>query len=570
MGQSALAYLRALYEEAAAKLETAGMIDEAAFVHADLLNNVSAAVTLLEVKGDLRLAAELAEGRGLSADMVVRLWWRAGERERAVAAARARGAFASAIPRLAAVDPEAALDLRRVWVENCQSAGDHLGAVGAAWPEPTLRSLVIADLEAGIALGGAQSGALFAHLVAEHPTPRASEQATALLATRDRALLAAREAFIAAFAALECRDPAEDRRLSTAAVRSAYALDHAGAAREQINRLARRADPLFAADLPVLRNSQPPRHAPIDLAASPMPGQVDVHDVVALPGRALLVANGDVGTQLLTLDGRVRARWDVPADRIIIADTSGSALLVRQAGAISELNRLDLVTRRVTPWTVLRVHAIAASFDGGTAFVVDDDGIALLDVLSAKPQVLWRELDREYRVLRLGRTPQRLTALIRVPPVRGASASTMELWSWELPTMTLRIRRRVELDDGIDDVAMLEETAVVLTADEGTDPKLTYFRAYREPIVAACAPDTVIDADGASLAVVRPIDDGRSFVTVDIGDHQAAIHATFPPGSGRIRMREHDGAVTLCDERGRIMAANPATTGVLANFAIVV
>jgi len=80
-----------------------------------------------------QLAAELAEARALDPDLVVRLWWRAGRRDRAVTVARVRNAFVGAIDRLSKVDKDAATGLRREWIRSCRLAGDHLAAVEAAW-----------------------------------------------------------------------------------------------------------------------------------------------------------------------------------------------------------------------------------------------------------------------------------------------------------------------------------------------------------------------------------------------------------------------------------------------------
>src|SRR5712692_6526204 len=77
-------HLSTLYREAAAHLEKAGRVEEAAFVLADLMGNALGAVAVLERHGRFALAADLADGRKMAADLVVRLRWRAGHHERAV------------------------------------------------------------------------------------------------------------------------------------------------------------------------------------------------------------------------------------------------------------------------------------------------------------------------------------------------------------------------------------------------------------------------------------------------------------------------------------------------------
>jgi len=75
----AMDMLRQRYRDAAARLEREGRIDEAAFAFAELLNDVDAAIALLERHGHYAIAARLAEPRDLNAGLVVRLWFLAGE-----------------------------------------------------------------------------------------------------------------------------------------------------------------------------------------------------------------------------------------------------------------------------------------------------------------------------------------------------------------------------------------------------------------------------------------------------------------------------------------------------------
>ena len=94
------AFLREKYRDLAARLERAGRIEEAAFVFADLLADPAGAVALLERNGRFDLAASLAEARELAPGLIVRLWFLAGDVERAIAVARRTGAFADAVDRL--------------------------------------------------------------------------------------------------------------------------------------------------------------------------------------------------------------------------------------------------------------------------------------------------------------------------------------------------------------------------------------------------------------------------------------------------------------------------------------
>jgi len=417
-------YLQRLYRTAAEDLERLGRHDEAAFVHADLLGDPAAAVALFERLGRLTDAAELAEGRGLDPALVVRLWWRAGNRTRAIDVARARGAFAAAIARLPAQEGR---ELRAEWVRERQEAGDHLGAVAAAWSDEVTRDLALPSVQAGMALGGPTGSALFAHLAVGWPTARTHAAALALLDDDDPELAPARRRFVDAWLALQ----GADRELGSAATR-AFVRDGTPVPRP----LKKAADPLLAADLP--RAPRARRDVP-DLAFPALPAQLVVHDAVALRGNAVLVALGDQGARLVTGDGRTRARWDVPAHQIVIADHGGSALLVGRRGAVREVHHLDLASRRVRHWTTLAHRTFAGSFDGGIAVVRGPDGLEFLDVRRNRPTVVWRELDRDAVVLGLARNEHSLAVVFAKQGDRA-----VERWRWELPGLTLRERSRRE------------------------------------------------------------------------------------------------------------------------------
>ncbi len=90
-----------------------------------------------------------------------------------------------------------------------------------------------------------------------------------------------------------------------------------------------------------------------------------MRDAVALP-TGVLVAFGAAGVRLLTADGRVKARWQVPADRLVVADHGHSALLLVHGERLIEAIDSDLrpgqVRRRAVPaawWS--RIPSTAAS-----------------------------------------------------------------------------------------------------------------------------------------------------------------------------------------------------------------
>lgn len=156
-----------------------------------------------------------------------------------------------------------------------------------------------------------------------------------------------------------------------------------------------------------------------------------------------LVAFGAAGVRLLTADGRVKARWQVPADRLVVADHGHSALLLVHGERLIEAYRLDLRIGQVRRWACLPQVVVADTFDGSILHA-DPDGLVLLDTLGVvggspaavdEPRAVWRELRRGVTVHALSRPePVGRPGLGRIR--RGGRQA--QLWTWSIPGMTLR------------------------------------------------------------------------------------------------------------------------------------
>ncbi|WP_406193809.1 bpX6 domain-containing protein [Kitasatospora sp. NBC_01560] len=585
-------HLGDLYRRAAESLEREGRIDEAAFVLADLLGAPAEAVALLDRHGRTARAAELAEGRELAADLVVRLWWRAGERERAVRTAHRRGAFAAAVERLGVDHPEAARELRLAWAQHCREAGDRLGAVEAVWPDEALRPTVAADLRDAVALGGPARGRALPFLLALGAGEATRGLALAVLDGDGDPEHTGRAALAAALADLPAADRAADRELATAAARAAVRDGgfggHHGARSDGalFDRLKRRADPLAAADLPRPRRRSHPAAAPPAHTAAARPGTLPVLDAALLGSGSVLVACGQAGVRLLAPDGRTRARWDVPADRLVVADHGGSALLVAGYGRVREVARLDLATRTVRPWATLPATQFAGSYDGRHLITADQDGIAVLDTLARRPTVVWRELGGGQRpVGRIARTAGSCAAVV-VSPLPDGSALT-ELWRWDQPGWQLRSRLPLDAADTDPAASAALATGGLLTAAVRELPgaeaqRVTALRRTTESTdrddrgdeltVEGAAPSgPVADGDAWALAVRLP---GGSGLLVHTGSGPAAAPAAtvaFPHADGvSVGLRRHADALTLWHRSGRVVATSADGATLLANLRVTV
>lgn len=543
-------YLFGLYERAATELEQAGRITEAAFVLSDLLNDPVRAVGLLERHHRFELAAALADGHDLDPDLVVRLWWQAGDRARAIDAARARGAFAGAVDLLRKVDPAGATALREIWVGVRLAVDDVVGAVDAAWPEVSVRSTVMPALEAHSQPDDPRGAYLFAHLVAQNPSEENVARAVEFLGGRDGEHSAARSRFIETFARLGCADPSADRQVASAAARAAFRTGHAGtSARRAIDALRQRADPLLRADLPSITRPVAPVQ-PAELAVDLDAGQLPVFDVAVLGPDTLLIAHGEVGVRLLTLDGRVKARWSVPTHQLVVADHGARALLVQAMGGPSSIHHLDLVSRRLRPWTTLTAQLILPSFDGDVLAVVDEDGIAFVDVRADRPRTIWRELDNQTRVVAVSRTPEHMTAFIVAPSGLDARIQLPQLRVWSQPDGRTRANQLVDLPlDPVVDLALVARRAIMLT-EHGTLIEAPTFAEARSRHVGAAR----LTASGNFYALSTPLDERRATVSINAAGRQ--VMRILWPSHEPVGIRWHDGRLAVWDNAGRIAAVD--------------
>jgi hypothetical protein len=561
VGGDAYAALRSMYERAVERLQREGRIEEAAFVLVELLNNALVGVAFLERHKRWELAAKVAEERGLDAATVVRLWWLAGDRARAVLIARRRGAFAAVLERVVRTDPALAHELRLAWVDSLERAGDLLAAVTVAWPDPHIRPLLRNVVDRGIALGGTTEAAMHAYRLGLAPKDEELDDTRRFFA-KLRPHDADRVLALAVALADVAPEPAVDREMATRALRALVAAPVAGAAGATAGRLRttlrRRADPVLQADLPSVRAVSARVVGPLEAPAQPA-GLVPILDAVPLPDGRTLVALGEAGCRLLTPDGRTVAAWDIPTHAIVAADHGGSVLLLTKRGEITEVAVLDLATRRTRTYGPVAVAQAADTFDGATWAVVDERGVAFLDLLADHPSVGWRELDPGWSCHAMARDSGRLAALITV--VDQLASPRLEAWSWHLPTMTLRARVTItapgaesaDVDGHAVGVAMLPDASLVWTLADG---RREWMDGPRRLPIAWAAPDDRMVVSQEAIARVRASADGSWGVAVHRRADPDQVVITVPAVAEDAGARAVGPLVAVWDETGRLVTAD--------------
>ena len=514
------------YRSAVSQLEREGRILDAAFVLADLLNRTGEACSFLERHGEIRLAAELAEARTTDHAEVVRLWWRAGDRARAVASARARDCFGPAILRLEREGhQDEANGLRHAWMSQLLEAGDLIGAydAGTGIDTPMAGALRSRLIDLGIEEGGPLQARMLARQLRAGDTEPHPQLARLL------------------------DDPTAARRLevlTTDLTATGVPVDHPGAVRELVRRLltgrydverkALRSAIELTGD-PVLRNDIPNLTSFPDRGTPPIPeavwvevdatdaGQLPVSDARLLPDGRLVVAVDGAGIRVVRPSGRVQAEFDVAADFLIPSDNGLRVLALRAVeDNVLAVTVIAIPDRKVRRIGEVPATAWAHTFDGANWFLANRGQLWMLDMLAEGPVALWRETQREEPIVAISRTPGSL-----------AVASTAYRYAEPEGRMTIVIRRY-----GLPGVAELSTDRAVLL------PGSTLLSNAK--IVPGHAADEVYGArvepgEGAGLTVIA-----------HKHDVEAPVAIVRLGGANRSTISIDHGALVVADDRGRV------------------
>ena len=465
-------HLNSLYRQAVKELEANGRIDEAAFVLAELLNNPSECVALLERHERFETAAELAEARELSGPLVVRLWWLAGNKSRSIDVARKTNSLDQALKLLEKHSAESAREFRLQWIDLLERSGNLHGAIAIGWDDPEIRPLLINPIRRGIAADDDWSFGLRAYLVALQPT---DENRSGFLeaANNPDETLAARRFAAKALAEARCSDPAIDRQLCSAAIRSfVQTLAPATKSDRSLDVVRKRADPVLAADL---RNPTRLGAAPetVDIPAVPT-GARSVTDAVPLSNGTTLIGLGEAGVRLITPDGRTAAEWSTPCHALVASDHEKSALVIARRDHIVDVHVLDLITRRMRHYGPIQTDLWARSFDGGVWVARAENGrLAFYDTLADTPTITWRELDENLVCHRLERSQHSLAVIAASVPSPAFPGPQIQMWRWKLPGRVLDDRRNLRQKGLPISLHLLSDGHVIWTGENGKALNIT-------------------------------------------------------------------------------------------------
>ncbi|MBC7807955.1 MAG: hypothetical protein H7145_17640 [Akkermansiaceae bacterium] len=595
VSEDLLGELRSLYRRAITKLEAEGRVEEAAFILADLLHEYEEAVALLERHKRLRLAAELAEGHALPPGLIVRLWFLAGDTDRAVQIARRNGAFADAVLRLERTDKERANVLRGLWARERARAGDYAAAVEIIWPLESAREIAGEWIRRASEGGGAVGGRMLARRLSLEDGEEIRNQAIALLEEKNAERAAERLAFAEMLPSLAgC---ASARPLARRAVRTLWGDANAGWINitppgfREILRVAD--DGALRADvLPLPQtvrktlSQQGGKTLEIAVAADDT-GSLAIYDAAYLPNGQCLVALGEVGTRLLSRDGRTIVHFDQPAHRLVVSNTGNHAIGLARRGTVWRLARFDLVTRRGVTWTDAALCAFAPDYDGSLWFVSIENDLLAIDATSEGFDALWRMPNIEGTVAAISRTATDCSLLIRAQGETDPFGKPTDPWvSWErwhyvLPALTLRDRGAIEITGAANgnEVVAVSAAGVVgevhrFTPEHGG----SYLVLAKTPrpddrkdnkMSLSVPGDTALfcEVTDYSMLVVTGDDTGSTCQLFSVSNTFASPSVCIIlAGSTRVVSRMTTETATLCDDKGRLIVLSLTDGTLLRNL----
>ncbi len=553
--------LRRLYREAFHRLESQDRVEEAAFLLAEVLHAHEEAVSFLERHGRLRLAAEMAEARDLAPGLMVRQWFLAGDRQRGLRIAHRTGAFADAVTRLErGREMEQAAELRRLWARELAAAGDYAAAVDTIWPLEDERPRALEWMDLAIDQGGAPAGRMLARRVALTPESFVevrsaslrlleswrAEGAPARLAFADTLRRGPKTPAVATLARAAVRAIARDSGRLGARMEPADFRHLASFAGDGALRADALALPLPERTLWITRDEP----LEVEIAARDA-GTMAAYDAVFLSNGLTAVALGEAGVRLLSRGGRIVAELDQPAHRLVVSDHGDRAIALAKRGDAWRLARLDFSLRRSESWCEARLDTFAPDYDGAFWFVAGPDGLLAAETAG-------KRLDGAWGVSRL---PGNTLAIARSPAFCSLvlAGEESEVWTYELPSLTLRRRDPVSI------APVIRRTHRIAVSPEGVlaEPspggasgrRITLLihggSAFEIPLASSGRPgEPAIAGDWVALPVYAS--DAACVFLVHLPS--AAVRAEITLGrSAKVGIRLTPQYLTLADDRGRIL-----------------
>jgi len=409
ISESAYQDLRDTYQEIIRRYTEQGMYEKAAFVYADLLDDVDKALDILESQGSYMLALQLAETRNARTERVVFLCLQQGDYERAFRWALMSGntVMHRVLGKLVQIGSDVrSRELRLQWAEYLVQREAYLMAIDVLWFDPELRlhslPLIRTMLSRSPELQLRCLARYFA--IEDNPSNTLIDCLDAIANGRDTDSADIRSTLLQEFVDnYSERTQTHIRRL----LRRVLADLGNEASKDLVKIVGRAIEKCGNTALNVeWRNLKPVVNskAKSNLNAQPFNVRIDVgsgtfssrghsaYDFYQTRDRSTIVATGKQGICIYGPDGHLRTCLDVPASRLVVEPNEQRLLALEfdseKSQNVVRVHVVNIHSNKYVSHTVSDIRRWAPEWDGRTWLVCTENDIQLLDILSNKVTLL--------------------------------------------------------------------------------------------------------------------------------------------------------------------------------------
>ncbi len=560
------ALLRSVYRSAFEQLDSAGRIDQAVYVLAELLQCPREAVTYLEQKQRYGQAARLAAHAKLEASLAVRLWLLAVELERAVQVARLHNAFDAAVQLLDTDGSPLAAPLRRHWAAYLAERGDLVEAAAVLRSLPDQRAQTLAWLAQAERHGGTLGMRALAFKLALDPATlhesaaiittvlaAGGEDGAGLRASLALALLGKGMPAVATSTASWRVAGELLRKVLPERLEGANRLDA-----EALGELAGLAGgTALHADLPRYRIAPEPHVPPLTEREESLALRLDqrgllpIHDARCLADGQYLLALGQGGVVRIDRDGRQLAHFPVPAEHLVLSYNGTRALALARRGQQYRISRLDLITGDAADWLGIDLQHWSGSYDGVSWNVAFERRLAVLDTCAPQQRIVWEVAGLPGEIVGYRDRGDMLTVVLRV-------ADGIEQWAYDQPGRQLRQRdwwksrslmRATHLLPG---AVHASPWPVLVDQQAGTVTVMLREHPLRMPVALAPQAAREVRIDGQAIVFVGSEGDAMCCNVVSLSENTMHVRIALPdaPAPG---VSLHHGRLLVFDRAGRLV-----------------
>ncbi|MCP4149949.1 MAG: hypothetical protein GY757_19540 [bacterium] len=450
MEQRFFEYLQQLYENSFEKMDQMGKIDKAAYILDSLLNQSQRAVAYLESKGEFRKAAQLAEARELPAQLITRLWFQAGEKERALRIAKNHGIFLLVLKNLEDKDNELAVKWRFFWARELANSGDYAKAVQVAWELPFLAHIVPKWIELAMETGGTMAAEMLAFSLKIRPEHYEEDTKKVLQLLEGREAGSSNQRRVFTEALLEDSYPSSVRGIARETFRALvrdYGRGDLDWERGKFKMLVKTAGGgALSAELPVISSSKKKYRKKKNLLSAQTPLKMDcehrgtapIEDACLLENGRMVAALGEAGMVYRSRENHPVYASPLPAGHLVISDKENMVLTLMQRDDSWSISKTDLCLRTSSRWLDVRIDCFARRYDGSSWYVGVRDSLVQLDVHSKEFTAIWSVSDLPGEVRTVAYAPGEVHILLQ--------GEEWQHWSYQLPDHRLMFRNTLKWD----------------------------------------------------------------------------------------------------------------------------